>query len=214
MAGARKFKIILPTIIVIAIASWLGRDWLMAKAYRVTLDSEWRLAQLKIPEVVAALELEAGDKIADIGAGTGIFVWPFARAVAPDGIVYAVDVNRHLLAHIDRQAEKQGLPNVQTILGAYEDPLLPESVDLVFLCDTLHHIQSRQAYLETLATYLRPGGRVAVIDFEGGSPHLDPDLRYELQELAGWMATAGFELDRRFDFVEENFFVVYAIAAE
>src|SRR5439155_25391010 len=93
----------------------------------------WR----KPDEVVQALALKNGEVVADIGAGTGYFSRRFARAVAPDGRVYAVDVAADVLGYLRQEAEKEGLRNIVTIVSHEDDPLLPAgSVDLAFFCDT------------------------------------------------------------------------------
>ena len=97
------------------------------------------------------------------------------------------------------------------MLAATDDPQLPEPVELVFLCDTLHHIEHPEAYVKALRRYLLPRGRIAVIDFrEGESPHLDRDLRYGESELRRWMEQAGYRFESAHDFVDENFFLVWS----
>jgi ubiquinone/menaquinone biosynthesis C-methylase UbiE len=192
------------------VLGWLYRDWLIAQAYKLMLEGPSRVASLRIDRVIETLEIGPGQRIVDLGTGTGVFARPFARAVAGDGIVYAVDVNRELLEHVDNTARKQGIGNIRTVLAAADDPRIPEPVDLIFICDTLHHISNRDAYLTTLRRYLNPGGRVAVIDFrQGDSPHLTGSMKYTLQQLDGWMEQAGYTLAGRHDFLDDNFFVVY-----
>ena len=198
----RRLTILAAVLVLAGATTWLARDWLSAQLYLRVLEWEGRVEGLQVDRVVEALHLTQGMRVADIGAGTGLFSWPLARAVGEDGVVYAVDINSVLLDHIDRIATAEGFANVRTLLAAEDDPLLPEPVDLVFMCDTLHNIEDRAAYLETLARHLRPGGRIAIIDFEerGLSP----------EELRGWMTDAGFELVDSHDFVEDNFFVIYS----
>jgi ubiquinone/menaquinone biosynthesis C-methylase UbiE len=159
--------------------------------------------------VITALDVEPGQRVADIGAGTGVFTRPLASAVGADGIVYAIDVNPELLRHIEETAAKSGFENIRIILAAGDDPQIPESVDLIFICDTLHHIDERADYLKGLRVYLRPGGRIAVIDFDGASPHIFPSLKYPRRALMSWMEGAGYRFVRSFDFVVDNFFMIY-----
>src|SRR6185503_11603947 len=136
------------------------------------LDAADRVTGLKIPEVIAALKIKAGQVIADIGAGSGVFSLPMGRAVRPGGTVYAVDIDQELLNHIEMEATEQGMVNVKPVMGGGSDPLLPVDVDLVFMNDVLHHIEDRANYLATVALYLKPGGRIAIIDFQSGQgPH-------------------------------------------
>ena len=72
-------------------------------------------------------------------------------AVRPGGIVYAVDIDQALLDHIAEAATEQGVGNVQTVLGEYDNPDLPAEVDLAFINEVLHHIEHRAEYLKNLA---------------------------------------------------------------
>lgn len=199
----KRWLSILAVVLVLAGATtWLARDWLKAQVYLWVLEWDARVQGLQVDRVVEALQLTPGMRVADVGAGTGLFSWPLARKVGKEGVVYAVDINPVLLGHIDRIANAKGFANVRTVLAAEDDPLLPEPVDLVFMCDTLHNIEDRAAYLETLRRHLRRGGRIAIIDFEerGLAP----------KDVRGWMTDAGFELVDSHDFVEDSFFVIYS----
>jgi ubiquinone/menaquinone biosynthesis C-methylase UbiE len=212
--GFRKLLVVLAVIVALAGLAWLNRDWLVARAYLWLLESDWRVERLQIERVIEALEIEPGQSIADIGAGTGVFTRPFARAVGPDGEVYAVDINAELLEHVEQTAREQGLDNVRTILAAADDPMLPRPVDLVFFCDALHHIDGPGDYLKVLPRYLLPSGRLAVIDFkQGESPHWDPDMKLSVEQLDHWAREAGFELDSSHAFVDENYFRIYRCSA-
>jgi ubiquinone/menaquinone biosynthesis C-methylase UbiE len=199
----KRWITILAAVLVLAGATtWIARDWVLAQVYLRVLEWDGRVEGLHVDRVVETLHVTPGMRVADIGAGTGLFSWPFAREIGNDGVVYAVDINPVLLSHIDRTAAAASFTNVRTVLAAENDPLLPEPVDLVFMCDTLHNIEDRAAYLETLRRHLRPGGRVAIIDFEERG--LTPT------ELRGWMTDSGFEFVDSHAFVEDNFFVIYS----
>ena len=200
--------LVLPLALVTLI--WWQLDWLQAQLYFLVLDSEERVESLRVAEVVEALEVEAGTSVADIGAGTGLFTWPLSVAAGEEGTVYAVDINPTLLAHLEEQTRERNLENVQVVRGGFDDPLLPEPVDLIFICDTLHHIDAPDRYLRTLRQHLRPGGRVAVIDFRSGeSPHFMASRKYSELDLFAWMQAAGYGPARRHDLLEENFFLVF-----
>lgn len=217
MTARRGFRILLAAMAVVAVLAglaWLNRDWLVARAYILMLESGSRVESLEIERVIEALDLGPGQAVADIGAGTGVFTRPFARAVAPGGEVYAVEINTELLEHIERTAREEGLDNVRTILAAADDPKLPRPVDLVFFCDALHHIEGPGDYLKVLPRYLLPSGRVAVIDFEDEeSPHWDPDMKLSVERLDLLAREAGFELESSHTFVDENYFRIYRCAA-
>src|SRR5215469_1589084 len=122
-----------------------------------TLEGPQRVETQKIDQVLARLALKPGMVVADIGAGSGLFSRPLAKAVRPGGKVYAVDIQQDLLNYIDNRDKDENIRNVQTVLGQFDDPKLPASnVDLAFINDVLHHIQRRAAYLKTLGGYIKP----------------------------------------------------------
>ncbi len=188
---------------------WAGRDWIEARLLLIILESGERVEDLQVDRVIATLAIEPGAVAADIGAGTGLFTRPMARAAGGSGRIYAVDINPELLLHIESTAREAGLDAIRTVLADEDDPRLPEPVDLVLLCDTLHHIAGREAYLRRLRAYLKPGGRIAIIDFHRTSPHVFPSLKYARDDLVAWMESAGYTLERELHFVTDNFFLIY-----
>lgn len=178
-----------------------------------TLDRPDRVAGLKTDEVIAKLRLKPGDVVADLGAGAGAFSVPFAKAVAPRGKVYAVDIDQGFFDYINRRAKADNVTNVRTVLGKFADPSLPaQDVDVGFFHDVLHHIEDRAGYLKNLARYIKPSGRVAIIDFGAGQgPHRDqPELRFTKEQVTAWMADAGFKPAEEFNVFDDKFFIVYA----
>ena len=138
-----------------------------------TLDGATRVSALKIDEVVAAMKLQAGQKVADIGAGTGLFEVPLAMAVGPKGRVYAEDIDAGFFPMIRKRATDAQLTNVETVLGGFTDPKLPaKDIDTVLIHDVMHHIEKRPDFIKTLTIYLAPSGRIVVVDYEAGKgPH-------------------------------------------
>jgi precorrin-6B methylase 2 len=117
--------------------------------------------------IVAALALEPGMRVADVGAGTGFLTRMIAKAVGPEGRVYAQDVVPEFLEHIARGAKEDGLTNITTVLGEQKSTHLEAgSVDLVLVSDVYHHFEFPRAMLASLHAALREGGRMVVIDFE------------------------------------------------
>jgi len=115
--------------------------------------------------VVADLELQPGDQVADIGAGGGYFTFRLADAVGPTGHVYAVDVDPETVRQLEEEAREAGYSNVTVVLGEFGDPLLPDGdIDLVFLCNTYHHLDDPTAYFDRLRVDITPAGRVAIVD--------------------------------------------------
>lgn len=176
-----------------------------------TLDSQNRVARLKLDEAVAALKLQPGDVVADIGAGSGLFTLPLAKAV-PSGHVYAVDIDQGLVDHIAKKAQEAKASNVRPVLGAFTDPKLPaRDVDVAFIYDVLHHIEDRAGYIKNLAPYLKRGGRIAVIDFhpELGPHKTDPTLQITREQTKAWMAAAGLKVVAEHKLYDDKWYVVY-----
>src|SRR5688572_26521492 len=177
------------------------------------LDAEDRLKGLKALEVVASLKLNPGDVVADLGAGSGPFIVPFANAVTAKGRVYAVEIDRNFFPYIDKRAQAAGVKNVRTVTGEFTDPKLPAAdVDLAFMHDVLHHVENRAAYLKAMVKYLEPDARVAIIDYHPDrSPHGDqPSLHVSKNQAIVWMAESGFKRVEDLTLFPEKWFVVFA----
>ena len=95
------------------------------------------------------------------------------------------------------------------MLAPFDDATIPEKVDLIAIIDTLHHIENQGPYLKKLRKYLKPGGRVAIIDFSDDWPAGHEKMRYEVDDLEKWMKAAGFKRVEKLDFLQNNFFLIY-----
>jgi predicted methyltransferase len=164
-------------------------------------------------KVIAALNLHSGETVADLGSGGGYFTFKLARAIAPDGKVYAVDIDKDMVELIDKRVKEQPGTNIETILATATDPLLPQTgVDLIFTVNTYHHITDRVAYFANTRKYLRPGGRIVIIDldgrawFEGMLGHYTPRATIKQE-----MGQAGFALEQELDFLDRQSFLVFAL---
>ncbi|MBL8190198.1 MAG: class I SAM-dependent methyltransferase [Acidobacteria bacterium] len=180
-----------------------------ADEYIKLLESERRQTELQVAKVIETLKVKPGDRVADIGSGSGLFTRPLAKQVAPKGIVYAVDIDPELIKYVEKTAAEQKLTNIKTIMGGEDDPKLPEKVDLIVIIDTLHHIANQPTYLKGLKKYLRNNGRIAVIDFSKTWPAGHEKLIYKVDDLDGWMNAAGYRQVEKYDFLDNDFFVVY-----
>lgn len=166
-----------------------------------TFEGESREVFSARHEVVAQCELQPGQRIADIGAGTGLYTRLFAEATGEEGWVYAVDISSRFLEHINQ--ESAGNANITAVLGQEDSVRLPPaSIDLAFLCDTYHHFEYPQASLRSIHKALAPGGSLVVIDFER--------IHGESREWIVDHVRAGKEVFREeieaagFEFVEEK----------
>ncbi len=183
-----------------------GVPWIKARSYIVLMERQDRLERMQVERVVQTLQLASGSVIADIGAGSGLFTRPLAKAVAP-GVVYAVDINPNLLAHIEKSAKEAGLANIKTVLATEGDPRLPEALDVIFICDVLHLIEGPERYLRELHGYVRPGGRVAIISIIQNWPPVGN--HFNADQLEKWMKQAGFALAERHDFITDQYLMIF-----
>lgn len=188
-----------------------------SKAYIAMLDDPARDADQKPHEVVMALGLQDGQRIADIGAGSGYFTFRFARHVGTAGRVFAVDVNPDMILHLEERVRDAGLDNVRPILSRPDDPLLADaSVDRIFICDTWHHIPSHPVYLERLKKALRPGGQLVIVDYQKkptpvGAPM---EMRIAREDVVKEFQQAGYQLAREETFLPYQYFLVFTPAAK
>ena len=120
-------------------------------------------------EVMDALGVKPGHKVADIGSGSGYFTFHLAARVGAEGKVYAVDIDQAALNKVQRRKEREKLEQVETILGESADPRLPNGLDSVLIVDTYHEFREYDRMLQAVFRALKPGGRLAIIDGQGPS---------------------------------------------
>jgi len=180
------------------------------------LERPDRLAGLKVEQVVQRLALKPGMVIADIGAGSGVFSSPLAKAVGPSGKVYAVDIDQGLLDHISRRARQENISNIRPVLGKFADPSIPaKDVDMAFFHDVFHHIEQREAYLKALAAYIKPQGMVTIIEMDRNDPNTahraEPHMLVNRADVDRWMAALNFHPAKEHNdlFPGTKWFVIY-----
>jgi predicted methyltransferase len=175
-------------------------------------ECESREVYTKRKEIVAACQIKPGMVVADVGAGTGLFTRLFAAEVGPHGHVYAVVIARKFVEHIDKTAKEAGLKNVTGIVCQPDSTELPpESVDLVFICDTYHHFEFPRKTMASIHSALRPGGRIVLVDYRrivGKSPEaLLKHVRAGQEVFTREIEAAGFKVIDAADFMLENYLV-------
>ena len=180
----------------------------LAKGFDDPARDAWQLPD----RVLAALDLKQGQIVADIGSGTGYFTVRLAKLKTVSK-VYAADVEPSMAAYVRKRAAAEGLTNVTALQAAAGSPNLPEPVDLVLIVNTYHHIGDREVYFRKLAKSLKPGGRVAIIDFKPDSPEGPPkEFRFPPEKFKAEMAIAGYKLARQYDFLPRQQFLIFEAA--
>ncbi|HET6675809.1 MAG TPA: class I SAM-dependent methyltransferase [Nitrospiraceae bacterium] len=184
--------------------------------YLDRLDRAERDVDQKPAEVIHALDLKPGMAVADLGSGSGYFTRRFRERVAPGGMVYAIDVEPKALEYIQTHLGPAERP-ASGITFIHADPdeskLAPESVDLLFLCNTYHHIENRSRYFSRAARAIRPGGRLAIIDFyadrRSGELGFPKDHLISREQVIDELTRAGYRLAREHTFLPRQYFLEF-----
>jgi cyclopropane fatty-acyl-phospholipid synthase-like methyltransferase len=177
-------------------------------SYIARMEDPERAAWQKPDEVLRVLGLAPGQVVCDIGAGPGYFALRAARIGAQ---VFAVDVELRMLQALQKRIAKSGLRNVTPVLALDDDPLIPEhACDLIVVVDTYHHFPDGPAYLRRLARSLKPGGRIANIDFHRRELPVGPPVEQKVarDDFLRDAATARLQLAEEHDFLPYQYFVV------
>jgi arsenite methyltransferase len=178
-----------------------------ARVFEAPGRSRWQ----KPDQVVLTLGLKPGQTVIDIGAGTGYFTRRFARAVGPTGKAIGLDIEPGMIAYMQDDAKRLKLASYEARLVKPDDPeLAPQSADLIFFCDVLHHVDHRVSYLKKLTPDLKPAGRVAVVDFKKTAPIGPPTgMKIPRQEMIAEFKEAGYRLVREHAFLPYQYFLEF-----
>jgi predicted methyltransferase len=180
-----------------------------AEHWAKVFDDPERDKWQKPHDVITALRLTPTAEIADIGAGTGYFAVRFAHML-PQGRVYGVDVEPDMVKYLGERAKKENLANLTAVTGTPGDARIPAPVDLVILVDVYHHIDGRADYFRKLRAALKPGGRIAVIDFRMDAPSGPPkNARIAPDRVKSEMNSAGYVIDAEHAFLPNQYFLVF-----
>lgn len=175
-------------------------------------ESAERIEWQQPDKVVEAIKLEPGQTAVDIGAGTGLFTRRFAKAVGPSGQAIGLDIEPSMVDYMKADAKKLGLKSYDARVVKPDDPALaPHSVDVVFFCDALHHIDDRVAYLRRMKPALKAGGRVVDVDFKKEPLPVGPPPEHKLarKEVIAEFHDAGYRLLREYDFLKYQYFLEF-----
>ena len=179
---------------------------------RVLYKGGQRSDRLRDPDaVIAALGVQPGQKVADLGPGCGHFTLRLAKAVGSDGVCYAVDADQDTLDDVARLAAERGIGNLRPVLTSPRRLELPEPVDLLLVSATYHHLPEPERYFEQVRSLLTPAGRVAILEsrLEGPLAHFMNPHGSVPSRVAVEMGRAGYELSKTHDIVHGHWFATF-----
>jgi predicted methyltransferase len=180
-----------------------------AQKWAKVFDDPKRDAWQKPHEVIQALRLKPDAVIADIGSGTGYFSARFAN-MSPNSRVYGIDTEPDMVKYLAERAQREGLKNITAVRAKPGDPQLPEKADLILLVDVYHHVENREPYFRQLQSSLKPGGRIAIIDFRMDSPEGPPKAaRIAPEQVKAELQRAGYRLAEEHGFLPNQYFLVF-----
>jgi ubiquinone/menaquinone biosynthesis C-methylase UbiE len=169
------------------------------------LEREDREAEQRPAEVIRAMGLKGGEVVADLGCGTGWFARRLARVVGPGGKVYAVDIQPEMLELLRGYVAKEGIANVEPVLGTETDTKVPPgSLDWILMVDVYHEFQQPKAMLESIRRSLKPKGRVALVEYRldgTTASHIRAEHRMSVEQVMAEWPPAGFRLVKKLEFL-------------
>ena len=149
-------------------------------------------------KALAAIGIAPGSTVADIGAGSGYMSWRMAQLVGPSGKVYANDIQPQMLDLLKKNIAERKLANVETVLGAPDDPKLPRHVDLALMVDVYHEFSEPQKMLRHLREALQPDGRLVLLEYRAEDPSVPirPEHKMSVPQVKAEIEPEGFRLDK------------------
>lgn len=164
----------------------------------------------QLPDSIVSILITRKDlAVLDLGSATGYFPMRFARQL-PQGIVFGADIEPSMVFYLNDRARSEGVRNLVSILAEPDDPHLPQAVDLVFICNTYHHIDHRLDYFERLKKLLRPNAQIAVIDFRVDSKR-GPPHKLARAAVIHEMQAAGYDLAHEHTFLPDQYFLMFQL---
>jgi len=178
------------------------------------LEGPDRDAYQRPEQIMDALQIGEGSKVADLGAGGGWFTVRLARRVGPNGRVYAEDVQPQMIGAIQRRVRREGLSNVEFVLGTQVDPKLPPgSLDAALVVDAYHEMEQPVALLKNLARAMKPTGLIGIVNYkkDGGGPGPDMEERVDAEKVLADAKAAGLELRKRETFLRYQYMLTFGL---
>ncbi|MGA8028044.1 MAG: class I SAM-dependent methyltransferase [Bryobacteraceae bacterium] len=185
-----------------------GADW---------LDREERVREEQPDKALAALSLEPGMMVGDVGAGTGFYSIRIARRVTPGGIVYANDIQAGMLERLRANAAAQKVTNIETVLGTESDPRLPPGkLDLVVLVDVYHEFSRPQRMLDRIRDALKPNGRLVLLEFRKEDPTVPirPEHKMSVNEVKAEITPEGYQFEKVIETLPWQHIIVFRKPAQ
>jgi ubiquinone/menaquinone biosynthesis C-methylase UbiE len=188
--------------------------WLPGPLQRVLYEGGQRSDRLRDPDaVIAALRIQPGQVVADLGPGYGHFTLRLAKQVAPGGVCYAVDADQETLDDLVRLATERGITNLRPVLTSRRQLELPEAVDLLFVSAAYHHLREPERYFGQARSLLKQDGRVAILEsrLEGPLARLMNPHGSVPSRVSAEMRRAGYELVETHDIVHGHWFAIFRV---
>jgi precorrin-6B methylase 2 len=173
-----------------------------------------RAVEEQTDALIEALEIHDGDRVADIGAGTGFFTWRLAQKAGPRGKVFAVDIQPTMLAQAADAVKQHGAANVDYVLAGERDPKLPpRALDMVFIAHSYHEFSEPETMMEAVRRSLKPAGRLVMVEYakEKRQAPASPLHKMSFDEIRSEIEPLGFELERILDFLPMQHGLIFSV---
>jgi SAM-dependent methyltransferase len=180
-----------------------GADWLVRPE---------RESEEQPDRALDIIGIAKGSTVADVGAGAGYITWRMAERVGPTGKVYANDIQPEMLRLLERNMRQRKLDNVQTVLGALDDPKLPaNAIDLIILVDVYHEFGEPQKMLRGMREALKPDGRLVLLEYRGEDPNVPirPEHKMTVAQVKAELEPEGFRLDKLDDALPRQHILIF-----
>jgi SAM-dependent methyltransferase len=164
-----------------------------------------------------AIGIAKGSTVADVGAGAGYITWRLAERVGPAGKVYANDIQPEMLELLRKNMNQRKLTNVETVLGAIDDPKLPPArMDLVILVDVYHEFSEPQKMLRHIRQSLKPDGRLVLLEYRAEDPNVPirPEHKMTVAQVRAELEPEGFRFDRVLETLPRQHILIFKPGAE